>query len=117
MLYDYICQDCGKELKDVKQSMKDDALTQCPSCGKPSLQRVIYGGLGSFMKDVKTVGQAADKNWKKLGSYKRSEIESQQKETQQKNKSPLSDFGPASRKEINKMTPEQKKKYIIEGTK
>lgn len=117
MLYDYRCDNCSYEMSDVYQSIKDEALTQCPSCGKPSLQRVIYGGLGSFMKDTKTIGQLADNNWSKLGSYKRSEIEQQKKDKLNKEQSPLSVFGDVSKKELNKMTPEQKKKYIITGEK
>lgn len=117
MLYDYVCIDCNHELHDIKQSIKDDALVICPSCGKDSLQRVIYGGLASFVKDIKTLGQAADNNLKKMGHYKRSELEAKEKEKQAAKQSPLSGFGPASKKEINKMTAEQKHRYIIEGKK
>lgn len=115
MLYDYKCDNCSHEMKDVYQSIKDDSLIQCPSCGKNSLYRVIYGGLGSFMKDVKTIGQLADKNWSKMGSYQKSEVEQKNKSKTQD--SPLSQFGSASRKEISKMTEAQKKKYIITGEK
>ncbi len=117
MLYDYVCEDCSHEIKDVYQSIKDDALVQCPSCGKNSLQRVIYGGLGSFMKDTKTIGQLADKNWSRMGSYKRSEIEQSKKDKVSQEKSPFADLGNATKKEINKMTPEQKRKYIMTGEK
>lgn len=117
MLYDYKCDNCSHELKDVYQSIKDEALTECPACGKDTLCRVIYGGLGSFMKDVKTIGQLADRNWSKMGSYQKSDIEHQNRENKQEDKSPLSSFGSASTKEINKMTSEQKRKYIITGEK
>lgn len=113
--YDYKCDDCDYELNDIFQSFSEQSLTQCPSCGKQSLHRVIYGGIATFVKDVKTVGQAADKNWKKMGNYKRSEIEQKIKEDRAAQTSPLSSFGPASAKQINKMTQEQKKKYIITG--
>lgn len=116
MLYDYKCEECSHEMIDVYQSIKEDALVTCPSCGKNTLQRVIYGGICSFMKDTKTIGQLADRNWSKLGSYQRSEIEAQNQE--KKNESTyFSQFGNASRKEIHKMTTEQKKKYIITGDK
>lgn len=111
MLYDYGCHSCGEILEDIKQSIHDEALTKCPSCGKNSLERVPYGGLGAFVKDAKTIGQLADKNWSNMSSYKRSEIEEKNKSTSlEKNK----------RKElrsINKMTEEQKRKYIITGEK
>lgn len=111
--YDYKCENCDHQLEDIYQSFSEEALTKCPSCGEDSLARVIYGGLGTFVKDVKTVGQLADRNWRSMGSYKRSEIEQQKKDKEVT--SPLSAFGKATRKEINKMTPEQTKKYIITG--
>lgn len=117
MLYDYKCDNCCHELKDVYQSIKDDALTTCPECGKSSLCRVIYGGIASFMKDVKTIGQLADNNWAKMGHYQKSEIESKLQNNKKKESSPLSSAGNASAKEINKMTPEQKHKYIMTGDK
>lgn len=113
--YDYKCESCDHEINDIYQSFSEESLVKCPSCGKDSLHRVIYGGLATFVKDAKTIGQVADKNWSNMGSYKRSEIEQQKKEESAKAESPLSSFGPASKKQINKMTPEQKKKYIITG--
>ena len=31
-VYEYRCRDCGHEF-EIQQSMSDDALTECPSCG------------------------------------------------------------------------------------
>ncbi len=115
MLYDYSCTSCDHRVIDHYQSIHDDPITLCPSCGSHSLQRQITGGLGAFVKDVKTIGQLADKNWSKVGTYKRSEIETQQKEKEAQNQSLFSQFGKASKKQINKMTAEQKQKYIITG--
>jgi len=109
MLYDYACRNCGETLKDVKQSIHDDALETCPCCGKNTLERVIYGGLGSFMADSNTIGGKADKNWSRMGSYQKTEIESKNqagKQAQEKK---------TQRNKINNMTPEQKRKYIITG--
>jgi len=117
MLYDYCCELCNHEMKDVHQSIKDDALTDCPKCGKNGLQRVIYGGIASFMKDVKTIGQLADRNWSNIGHYARSEQETHAKEKREKEESPFSSFGEANKKEIMKMSPEKKKKYILTGEK
>lgn len=115
MLYDYKCDNCSHELIDVYQSIKDDPLLKCPSCGKDTLNRVIYGGLGSFMKDAKTIGQLADRNWSKMGSYQKSEIQAKQSKPQEE--SPFSFAGKASRKEINSMSEQQKQKYIMTGEK
>jgi putative FmdB family regulatory protein len=111
MLYDYKCQECGYFMEDVYQSIKAEALKKCPSCNKDSLSRVVYGGLGSFVKDVRTVGQIADRNWKTMGSYKRSEIENKNKDLSESNKKNK------LIREINKMTTEQKKNFIIKGEK
>jgi len=111
MLYDYGCHNCGEILEDVQQSIHDEALKKCPSCGTNSLERVPYGGLGAFVKDAKTIGQIADKNWSKMGSYQRSEVEASRKhsnESREKRK---------EMRQIASMTPEQKKKYIITGEK
>lgn len=111
MLYDYGCHNCGEILEDIKQSIHDEALKKCPSCGQNTLERVPYGGLGAFVKDAKTIGQIADKNWSNMGSYKRSEIEAQNKdksEAAQKR---------SERKAINNMSAEQKRKYIMTGKK
>lgn len=109
MLYDYGCHNCGEILEDIKQSIHDEALKKCPSCGQNALERVPYGGLGAFVKDVKTIGQLADKNFSKMGSYQRSELESKNKDkiVAKQKRDEL--------KKINKMTAEQKTKYIITG--
>ena len=110
MLYDYGCHECGETLKDVKQSIHDEALTLCPSCGKHSLERVPYGGLGSFMKNrSNTIGGQADKNWSNMGSYQKSEIESKNQDNiKAKEKKD-------QRSKINRMTAQQKERYIRTG--
>lgn len=117
MLYDYGCDSCNYVMTDVYQSIKDDPLVECPRCGENALHRVIYGGLGHFVKDAKTIGQIADKNWNQLGHYKKSEIEQESKEKRQGPASVFSSACSASNKEINKMTQEQRTKYIITGEK
>jgi len=110
MLYDYGCHECGETLKDVKQSIHDDPLEKCPNCGKNTLERVIYGGLGSFMKDSKTIGGQADNNWSKMGSYQKSEIESKNKDNDRNAKK-------KQQQQLNNMTAKQKERYIITGEK
>ncbi len=111
--YDYVCDECDHTIVDLYQSFNDEPLSQCPACSKLSLRRVIYGGIATFVKGVKTIGQLADKNWKDMGRYKRSEIEQKRKENN--TESPVSPLGPASRKQISKMSVEQKHKYIMTG--
>lgn len=113
-LYDYRCNSCDHLMSDVYQRITEDSLVTCPSCSKDALERIIYGGIYASVKDVKTIGQLADKNWKDIGHYKRTEISSQQRE---KSQTVFPEAGKASRKEINKMTTEQKTNYIMTGEK
>ncbi len=46
--YEYECRSCGADF-DVFQSMSDDPLTVCPSCGH-SVRRKINGGTGIIFK-------------------------------------------------------------------
>ena len=93
------------------RSIHDEPLKKCTSCGKNSLERVIYGGLGSFMKDSSTIGGKADNNWSKMGSYQKSEIEAKSKAKVEANdKKDL-------RKQLNNMTSEQRTNYIMRGDK
>ena len=42
-IYEYRCQSCGHEMEAL-QKMADDALTDCPECGKPALKKLISAG-------------------------------------------------------------------------
>lgn len=41
--YEYQCQACGHQM-EAFQRITEAALTDCPSCNKPSLQRLISSG-------------------------------------------------------------------------
>jgi putative FmdB family regulatory protein len=45
--YEYACKECGEHL-EVVQSFKDNALTECPSCGGPL--RKVFGNIGVAFK-------------------------------------------------------------------
>ena len=47
--YDYECDACGHQFEEF-QSMRDDALTVCPSCNETALRRLITGGTGVIFK-------------------------------------------------------------------
>ncbi|MFO0552857.1 MAG: zinc ribbon domain-containing protein [Polyangiaceae bacterium] len=47
--YEYKCLGCNHEW-EVEQSMKDPALTTCPSCSQPMAKRQISRGVGFIMK-------------------------------------------------------------------
>jgi len=46
--YEYVCASCGKDF-DVFQSMSDDPLKVCPTCGG-AVRRKINGGTGVIFK-------------------------------------------------------------------
>jgi putative FmdB family regulatory protein len=45
--YEYACRSCGEHL-EVSQSIKDPALTTCPSCGGEL--RKVFGAVGIVLK-------------------------------------------------------------------
>jgi len=45
--YEYRCKDCGHSF-DAYQSFKDDALTECPSCG--GTVKKVFGNVGIAFK-------------------------------------------------------------------
>lgn len=47
--YEYYCKECGHEM-EAFQRMSDAALSDCPSCEEPSLQRKIGRGAGFIFK-------------------------------------------------------------------
>ena len=47
--YEYACQKCAHTFEQF-QSMRDDPLVRCPSCGKKSLKRLLGGGAGLIFK-------------------------------------------------------------------
>ncbi len=68
--YDYKCDGCGHKM-DAFQSIKDDALKDCPSCNEPKLRRLIGSGAGIIFKgsgfyetDYKRARQPSEKKSK-----------------------------------------------------
>ena len=116
--YEYECKDCHETLRDVEQRISDKPKKTCPSCGKNTLERIIYGGMASFMRRDSTVGSVADKNSKRNKS-KINEAEQAKKEHKDKHTETswydTSKSGGKTSKEIAKMNPNQKEKYIMEG--
>lgn len=117
--YDYECSECEHLVEDVFQRFSEKPLKKCPECCKHKLFRVMSGGLHVSVKNTNTIGQLADQN-AKLNKSKIAEGEAKKKEeTPQAPKVWYEDskYGGATSKEINKMTPQQQKRYIMEGRK
>lgn len=47
--YEYVCSACKNEW-EVEQSMKDNALTECPRCQEQTARRQISRGTGFILK-------------------------------------------------------------------
>ena len=47
--YEYQCKNCGHAFEEM-QSMAADPLMVCPTCGRPSLKRLLTGGTGMIFK-------------------------------------------------------------------
>ncbi len=47
--YDYVCNNCNHKW-ELFQSMKDNPVRKCPSCGKLKAKRVIGPGAGIIFK-------------------------------------------------------------------
>ena len=68
-IYEYRCASCGAE-KEVLQKVSDPVLTDCPECGKPTLEKQVSAagfhlkGNGWYVTDFRDKGKkpAADKN-------------------------------------------------------
>lgn len=58
-IYEYVCSACGHELEKL-QKLSDPPLTDCPHCGKPTLEKQISAagfrlkGGGWYETDFKT---------------------------------------------------------------
>ena len=57
-IYEYLCENCGKELEKI-QKISEDPLLDCPECGKARLRKKISAvgfqlkGTGWYATDVK----------------------------------------------------------------
>jgi putative FmdB family regulatory protein len=47
--YGYKCKKCGYTFEEF-QSITADPLVKCPSCGQPSLKRLLGGGAGMIFR-------------------------------------------------------------------
>jgi putative FmdB family regulatory protein len=110
MKYDYECKKCG--LVDEFSHPMGESIKKCPSCGSKKFGIVILQAPRCVVNEVRTVGQLADRNWKKMGTYER---ETKMKEDGVQESIDRSEYNKKMGK-LARMTPEQKHKYIHDGT-
>jgi putative FmdB family regulatory protein len=69
-IYEYQCGQCGHRLESFEK-ITDAPLTQCPVCGKPTLQKLISAagfhlkGTGWYATDFRNKGKPTDTTSKK----------------------------------------------------
>lgn len=111
--YQYQC-DKG-HVFEVVQSIHADALQKC-ECGA-QCERIVTGGYLTIFPG-KTLGTVAERNSAKLGTYEKDKINKPVEDfkAQRKAEAPWwrpNTTGPMT--ELNKKTPEQVERYIMEG--
>ncbi len=85
--YEYACKSCGEHL-EVVQSFKDDALTECPSCGGPL--RKVFGSIGIAFKGsgfYRTDNRTGPPKSERSEKAEKSESKSEKSETKSESKS------------------------------
>ena len=114
--YDYSCKSCGHGFETKHRF--NESPKPCPECGKSDLRQVFDNPPLVFIKgDATTLGQLAERNTTKMS---KSELENKRKQQAKGNlkKERWQDkAGNATPKEIQKMNPNQKNRYIRRGKK
>lgn len=120
-LYNFECQKCESEIELQCSISEYPNLVKnmtCPGCGSIKIYRdYSKDNVYSTVREIKTVGQLAEANTKKMGSKLQEEYEKNKPKEEVAQWYQNSKLGDASRKEINKMTKEQKKRYVLTGKK
>lgn len=68
--YEYNCDGCGRNF-EVRRSIKDDPLKQCPYCSTDALQQVYHAPTIISNSEPRTIGGLADRNSAKMGRYEK----------------------------------------------
>ncbi len=87
-IYEYECEACGYQLEAI-QKMSDNALTECPSCGQPTLKKLVsaagfrLSGSGWYETDFKKSSKRniAEKESREPSDAKKSKSSEKKKTT------------------------------------
>lgn len=110
-LRDYECSSCSYYEERNESITVKPKICKCPNCNKKTFRVVILTAPRCKVIDIKTIGQLADSNWKKMGRYEREEKLRDDKVQESIDKRDRN----IRRNKIAKMTPQQKTKYIETG--
>jgi putative FmdB family regulatory protein len=110
-IYDFECEKCAY-YTEIKQRMEDPSAHECPHCGDKTLVKVFINPPAMFFRgEPHTIGQLANRNTQKMGTYELQDKQNQDRinnnteETQKRE----------THKRINAMTPEKRLKWIHTG--
>jgi putative FmdB family regulatory protein len=84
--YEYTCSSCDTR-HEIVQKMSDPTLTECPSCGQPSLRKlfngvgVVFKGSGFYRTDSRSSGSASEGSSKGSGGAEQGEKKSSTKDS------------------------------------
>ena len=109
--YDFECEPCAY-YTEIFQDIHAPDTHQCPICEQETLKKVfINSPMVSIRGEPKTIGHLADRNTQKMGKYEKQDRDREANvELHQKNKQVS-----AQRNRINKMTQQQRIKWIKDG--
>ena len=129
-LYDYQCSDC-EEIVEIQHRMQESPILTCGACGKGTLHKMpskpLYASVRASKSELRTLGHLAERNaegmsdderahrdreavTKKIGPRGELLSDGMSREVPEKDKETVK-----LHKKINKMSPEQKKRYIETG--
>jgi hypothetical protein len=113
--YSFNCKKCDCNFScfwPISSYDKNLVDLSCENCGSSQVFRDYQeDNVVVSYHDIKTIGQLAERNTKKMGKYHLEEKMRQDNMGLHKKNKEIS----AKRRKINKMTAEQKRKYIMEG--
>ena len=112
-LYDFECEPCAY-YTEIRQGFEDPSTLECPVCGQQTLKKIFINAPHCHVRgESQTIGQIADRNANKMGSYER------QEKSEIDRKGTKLTKGQSEKRKLNQkivsMTPEQKIKWIREG--
>lgn len=102
-IYQYECSVC-LHAEDRYESIKvESKICKCPKCKKKKFRRIITSAPSTIVaNEPKTIGQLAEKNWKKKGRYEQTEIIEKDRIKQKLvSREKIVEFAKNSSKEIN----------------
>jgi putative FmdB family regulatory protein len=121
-IYVFKCEECDYEL-EVEQSIKKPTPNRkkCPECGKNKLERLLFAPhvYNKPGDDNISIGLLSDRNADRFSDDQKKAIDKKNgvKRSVKKEKKAFWETSDKNLKDISKMTPQQKKKYIETGEK